>query len=731
MIPKPLIKYFIFEILNQLNDFGGKAYLIDLLDAITRYNSSSIIKKFSTKSYQQTKSEKAINLAFFCLHNTKHIEISEGVCSITNKRIIFLLFSDDEVYKIIDRAYPTENNENYLIPFLLSKNRNGDLNFRRTDSSKVARKGNFEYYSSASRSRDILFSRKSSDGLIKNLDSFSLAEPPKEESLNQKRFVNCRIFEKGSSTRLKKLEKNLIYRTDIFISPSSQKEDIQANKPVDESKLAQSDTGHEIQIVFCPLSSAQDKNQIITPEIKTIFLPKIGITNTANFEFNSGYFGNAFRARIMVMHQNRILQTLLLAARNLDSELELLQENLTSPFFYSSDSEKPIDLAILINDNLAGIQGITAISSGKASFSEPLGLDITIDTIKKLLSKTNLEIAQEEISLENSVLLKLLIQLAHQGVILMRELIRQIDPNLLQNAERIQIVEARTKSYLPIEYVYTSIAPRIDAKICPNAKKSLEEKGNQIHESCEFANNKGYVCPSAFWGFSKCIERHPSGISEEHSFSIPQPGNDKLNAFNAAILAVSKRVDDVDVTGASGVYTAIEKLVNANNVRLATSWDDWQKNINLKPEASLLVLLPHSDNSQDFANIPALEVHGNWLASSEFNSSYVLPNQDVGIGPIVLLIGCSTALTDIPYLNFAREFKASGASIVIGTLATIHGKHASKFVSTFLGNLKLKNNNSRPFDEILLDVKRDMLSKGDCLVLSLVAYGNSSWQIQT
>ena len=71
-----------------------------------------------------------------------------------------------------------------------------------------------------------------------------------------------------------------------------------------------------------------------------------------------------------------------------------------------------------------------------------------------------------------------------------------------------------------------------------------------------------------------------------------------------------------------------------------------------------------------------------------------------------------------------------GASIVLGTLATVHGSHASKFVSTLLSKIKDKGNGS-PFDEILLEVKREMLSDGEPFVLSLTAYGHSSWRIQT
>jgi hypothetical protein len=57
-------------------------------------------------------------------------------------------------------------------------------------------------------------------------------------------------------------------------------------------------------------------------------------------------------------------------------------------------------------------------------------------------------------------------------------------------------------------------------------------------------------------------------------------------------------------------------------------------------------------------------------------------------GPAVLLLGCSTELTTIPFYNFVAGFKQSGASLVLGTLATIHGRHAARLVSRFVQSLK-------------------------------------------
>lgn len=189
-----------------------------------------------------------------------------------------------------------------------------------------------------------------------------------------------------------------------------------------------------------------------------------------------------------------------------------------------------------------------------------------------------------------------------------------------------------------------------------------------------------------------------------------------------------KRVDAEDMTGPAGLATGLKGI--ANVLRNASSWHDWQQQVMNMPSPTLLVLLPHSANSPTVTNMPALEIDDDWLESSRLDTDYVHPDGSAGPGPLVLLLGCSTLLPEIPYLSFVREFKRSGASIVLGTLATIHGKQASAFAMRLLGEMK-KEGNGKPFDQTLLKVKQQLLADGEPFVLSLAAYGHSSWLIKS
>jgi len=97
--------------------------------------------------------------------------------------------------------------------------------------------------------------------------------------------------------------------------------------------------------------------------------------------------------------------------------------------------------------------------------------------------------------------------------------------------------------------------------------------------------------------------------------------------------------------------------------------------------------------------------------------------------PVVLLLGCSTQVTDVPFLNFVEAFKRERAALVIGTLATIRGRRTVAFVADLLDRLKAASGSDRTFGDLFLETKRRLLANGDGFVLSLTAYGDVGWRV--
>src|SRR5690606_38535419 len=155
-----------------------------------------------------------------------------------------------------------------------------------------------------------------------------------------------------------------------------------------------------------------------------------------------------------------------------------------------------------------------------------------IEAICELLTKRNIQaVGTRKPKLNSASIRKLLINLAQHGAELADELQYQ-HPNVdFAEAHRIQVAEARDKAYLPVEFFYAGIAPRPTAQLCPDAIAVLTDANR--HSRCQHHGDE-YICPSAFWGFHKCIERFPSNEGGTHRFTAPQPGLDRLGPFLSA-----------------------------------------------------------------------------------------------------------------------------------------------------------------------------------------------------
>ncbi|VDO17021.1 unnamed protein product [Brugia timori] len=98
--------------------------------------------------------------------------------------------------------------------------------------------------------------------------------------------------------------------------------------------------------------------------------------------------------------------------------------------------------------------------------------------------------------------------------------------------------------------------------------------------------------------------------------------------------------------------------------------------------------------------------------------------------PLVMVLGCSTGLTGVSFVNSISQFRKSGAAVTVGTVALITGRQTVSFVQRFLDALRTAASQQMTFDEAFLQVKREMLADGNPFVLSLVAYGDSGWELQ-
>jgi hypothetical protein len=184
-------------------------------------------------------------------------------------------------------------------------------------------------------------------------------------------------------------------------------------------------------------------------------------------------------------------------------------------------------------------------------------------------------------------------------------------------------------------------------------------------------------------------------------------------------MGASEKVRTQDLTD---VRKAVTALVPGSLD--AVDWDDWRTKVH-EHSPVLLMLLPHSDEVKGLGvKIEKLEIGGKALSINEFDPAvFTGPHSQA---PIVFLLGCSTALTELPFANFVSAFRQNGAALVIGTLGIIRGRRTVQFVEALLEAL---GGGSTSFGEAFLKVRRSLLATGDAFALTLVSYGDSDWTI--
>ncbi len=563
------------------------------------------------------------------------------------------------------------------------------------------------------------------------------APPPASSPGRTQRFVLLELFSPSGGDQwgpeLPEVSAGLQYAISLFIG-EPRAHVVVADTAVDERSLPPSRSGHPLSIAFTPLW--RDESGAIPPaQVQRAHLPAEGDSTRASFYFTAPAQLHHLRARVVVLHANRVLQMLMLDAAQLAAagespraELRLRAENVLAEDFGERTQAPAFAAALIVNDSPAGVTGLTAIMDDTATFVEPEGLKLMISDIRKELAALNVADGADPdtvvYGLDDERVHRMLFGLALRGAALAKMLRRQPDMAPFLAAAKLQVVDAVPGAYLPVEFIYDGRAPAPGATRCPRAMAALADLA--VHRSCPHNKDENHYCPAAFWGFSRCIERQPYGNQLGYRFAHPRPGANTLQPLRKALLAASRRVRVEDLDGPNGLAGILGGAAAA--VLRAQSWDDWRNKVGTEAP-SLLVLLPHSLESPTVAHMPALEISGTNIESARMDEEFVcaVPTQN----PVVLLLGCSTTLPDVAFLDFVHEFKASGAAVTIGTVATIRGRQTNDFVRELLAEMKLAAaGGARTFDELFLAVKQRLLAKGDPFVLSLVAYGDTGWRIQ-
>jgi hypothetical protein len=570
-------------------------------------------------------------------------------------------------------------------------------------------------------------------GITEINESLEAAEmSPEIEETRQNRYISAKTFVKDiddfqQTKRAFLLRKPA--RITVRIGPPD-KEWTSLNTPVDMSKLPEQKEAWKMKVVL------SDPNHIATPLVSSIKLPKDGPSTECEFEFTP-LDTTPFEGRITLLHRGRVIQTAVLkmavaedpAKMPETDQLELSEIIPVRSHLGNLEERRQFDAAFVTNHTSSQRPVLTGISKDHAWLANLEACKPITEEINLALSEVAFSVEDYKTGLESEKGKELLKRLVFSGcelysAIVESELMRPTNRADFAKMEYLQIVSTKNDSVIPFEFIYDREVPDDDATLCPHWKEALLE--GKCQPSCE-QNQRKNICPTGFWGLSKVIERHDvtpelGDINREHLLQSEAVGNrSELNLAAPVLFAASSKVGQKD---AQQVILNFQKAFGMPPITV-DSWENWETEVvNQKP--LLIIALTHTEGTGANAT---LEIGSKTLRSIQIRASHVRPG-DPGAYPLVALLGCDTSGSAIEYGKYIRQFRLKGASVVIGTIATVFGGHAARVAEMLIDGLMEGKNSSERLGEVIRKLKRKAIIDGQLMPLCLVAFGDADWKLK-
>jgi hypothetical protein len=524
------------------------------------------------------------------------------------------------------------------------------------------------------------------------------------------------------------------YRFDVFIGEGGLGS-LQMEAPFPAERLDwRKRESHTLQVIFA------EPEQWVEPLHGTLRLPRHGRSTTAVFVFTPTTPG-PFAGRVTALHRGRVLQTAVLATEVVATLVEYQTSPPPQPMQFrpevlvrrrlsTLDDRRAFDAAVVLNHTQAGKSAMLVASERGAYISSLDGIAPQLQEINGLLNHVALNVNAHSGNLHRRENAELLVKLALQGCALHDGLVkdyiqRSVAASAIIGGDYLQIVSTKADALVPLEFIYEYKPPAEGAPVCANAAGAL--RSGRCGPGCVPTTNPApHVCPLGFWGLRKVIERHVHEPGPGAAAGVLcESGVDRntLKLGGPVLLAASKQVPDTEHAELQKEVTAIWKP----KVDHVQTWTAWRQGVE-RSKPVLIVALPHAEG---VGTEISLEISGDTLKGRYLDQSYVLANPDQP--PIALLLGCDTvnvAYSDA-YARHIAVFRRAGAALVVGTVATVFGKHAAKMAARVVDNLAAAIQ-ARPgrFGEVLRQAKREAVANSEMIALCLVAFGDADWKLE-
>lgn len=566
----------------------------------------------------------------------------------------------------------------------------------------------------------------------------AMAEAPAPEHVEIKRkerYISARTYQLRDGKFVEEKRALLVglpAKSNVWIGPREEGA-IQNDVLIDITKLPPQIEAWGLTVVL------SEPNHIPEPMIRKIELPQDGKSTICEFEYTIKKAVD-FEGRITVLHRGRVIQTAVFMMPVVENLAEMPAEDkfrIRDIIPVKTDignikDRSQYDLAIVMNQNNDGKPFAHMYGKDDAWLANLEGVDAIMQSINGLLSRVAESVEDYKGGLKSEKGLELFRQLIYKGCELNDRLIKvrlhtENDKSKFLESDYFQIITTNgSEAIVPFEFIYQHDAPRPDAKLCNDWEKALSGDFD-CTANCD-RNFRGNICPLGFWGLSKIIERQ-SLASEEFRADLPayvirteaDENRNPLAFGNNCLVAASVNVENKDLQKVIG---DIENTLGTPPIQ-ATSWSNWETIVQ-EQGPLLLIAMPHHEQ----ADPATLEINNDTTIGVLIYDTHVRKTGQAD-PPIVALLGCDTVGTALQYGTFIEKFRLEGAAIVIGTVATVFGKHATMVADMIVKGLKQgseQDKNNR-MGEIMRAMKRKAMLDGLMMALCVVAFGDADWKL--
>jgi hypothetical protein len=528
---------------------------------------------------------------------------------------------------------------------------------------------------------------------------------PALDELDQQRWCQARVGEGGDNVVRAGL--NVVR---FFIGPHEEGA-LSTPAPLDEHGLPWAEEDAEafrLTVAFVP--AVRDP----VAQRAELDLPRFGRSPDVRFTFDVPAGSEAALARVVVLFRNRVLQTAVMRGR-VGAPAELTEVTGVVPTLAGLDERSAFDVALVAN-HTDGVPLLIRHSDDLTLASSAVGIPAVARRLADGLAREADRRALTS-DLRSPATVGRLRALAVAGHDLFHRLEDDLGP--LRAASRIQVVSARGDWLLPIELMYERWAPERGARICERYLADPQD----CDGTCAPIEDRSVLCPNAFWGLGKTIERHrfdwrvdrgsnPRGGHLLLAPDRPRPGRRDLT-IRRVRLGASERVSADDVA------TTVRKI--GRNGRAVRSWADWTRQLK-QADTELLILVPHAD-------VPnaRLEIARGWLDRAFIEWPYVTGGRPVK--PIVLLFGCRTSGTAGDPAGFASDFMRAGAATAFHSCTDLRNVHATELAQRLARELLKPSRSPRTLSDVLATFRRDAVHEGAIVALAISAFGDADWSV--